>query len=215
MVYRTDAYTIDIDLDYDISNGYAMLYKDYLQITPTNKVISKDEFKVIESNVKYALQQMQQGYIVELRAPDTNMDKFILSLRAAKEDMMPCSVQDVEKLQKQYGRNFPATYLKFLYTLGRGSSRYLMGSSVYYPELLELNKYAVELLATNGFKPLPENAFVFWMHQGYQFAFFTDWQSDDPPVYYYHEVNTKGDFEMRPSRLSDFFIQELWTIKGM
>jgi hypothetical protein len=44
------------------------------------------------------------------------------------------------------------------------------------------------LLLENHQPPLPNKAFVFFMHQGYQFMYFiADSSSDDPPVFYYLE----------------------------
>jgi hypothetical protein len=48
------------------------------------------------------------------------------------------------------------------------------------------NTWATELLKENDLV-LPENAYVFHMHQGYTFDFFLLQEGDDPPVYYYLE----------------------------
>jgi hypothetical protein len=59
---------------------------------------------------------------------------------------------------------------------------------VNFPVLFKLREGAEELLEKDD-SPfvLPEKAFVFWMHQGYQFAFFVADGDDDPMVYYYME----------------------------
>lgn len=66
------------------------------------------------------------------------------------------------------------------------------GSAMFYPELNGLRKIATELLveAQNDFA-LPLDAFVFFMHQGYQFMYFrTEVEECDPPVYNYIEGDT-------------------------
>ena len=55
-------------------------------------------------------------------------------------------------------------------------------------DLPELRSGAEELLAECGHPfELPKNAFVFAMHQGYQFMYFLVGESDDPEVMYYFE----------------------------
>jgi hypothetical protein len=44
------------------------------------------------------------------------------------------------------------------------------------------------LLAENHFEePLPKNAFVFYMRQGYQIMFFHLGEDEDPPIYFFGE----------------------------
>lgn len=54
--------------------------------------------------------------------------------------------------------------------------------------LPDLREIAEQLLQENNQPPLPAQAFVFLMHQGYQFLYFVaDGKNDDPPVYGYLE----------------------------
>ena len=67
-----------------------------------------------------------------------------------------------------------------------------------------MREWADEMLAENG-RPfeLPPGAFVFLMHQGYQFMYFVcDGATDDPPVYYYLEGQPA--VERKAERFSDW-----------
>lgn len=135
------------------------------------------------------------------------LENVIRELRTNHERLVPCSEKDVRTIERKFKVSLPPVYLRFLYMMGRSAGTYQRGSSCFYPELLELRDWAEELLLENNFKPLPEDAFVFWMHQGYQFAFFRLSEGDDPPVYYYHEVESKEDFRLDAQHVSDFFIK--------
>jgi hypothetical protein len=56
---------------------------------------------------------------------------------------------------------------------------------------------------------MPPDAFVFWMHQGYQFCFFRTSDGDDPPVYYYLQAGlservVSGQFVRKYEHYSEF-----------
>jgi hypothetical protein len=105
-----------------------------------------------------------------------------------------CTLAEVQKIEDSFGVKLPLAYKEFLLQMGKGAGRFMAGSSIFYDEIFELEYFAKELLDENSFKSLPEKTFVFWMHQGYQFAFFYLDQGDDPAVYNYCEGLTRGDF---------------------
>lgn len=131
------------------------------------------------------------------------MDDIIALL--ATETLLPCTAAEVEQLEQQYEIKFPAVYKQFLLTMGKSAGRFMLGSSCFFDELPFLEEGAKELLQENNFKELPPNAFVFWMHQGYQFAFFMPNEGDNPPVYYYHEAHHQTDFIKKELSLTDFY----------
>lgn len=88
---------------------------------------------------------------------------------------------------------------------GASADNYMIGSEWQANKLHDLQVWAAELLEENNFRPLPAHAFVFWMHQGYQFAFFILNGEDDPPVFYYREGQTETEFVKSFERLSDFY----------
>ena len=65
----------------------------------------------------------------------------------------------------------------------------MRGSSVFYPGLLKLKEWTEELVDENNISNLPNNSFPFWMHQGYQVAYFLLNNSPNPTVYYFSEGN--------------------------
>ena len=88
----------------------------------------------------------------------------------------------------------------------------MRGSSCFYDEIFFLREWAIDLLEEKNFRELPANSFVFWMHQGYQFAFFLPDEGDNPRVFFYTQVeNNYGnpDFILQNNRLTDFYYDEL------
>ncbi len=109
-----------------------------------------------------------------------------------------CSEKEIAAIEaKISGYSLPSVYKTFLATMGKNAGNFMLGSSEFYDELGELKEAVIELLEDNNFKvALPKDAFVFWMHQGYQFAFFTQGTEKDPKVYYYGEGEGLKDFKV-------------------
>lgn len=108
---------------------------------------------------------------------------------AGPGDLAGCTPEEIALLEHKFGIKLPELYCDWLRTMGRDAGHYLQGSDAFYPAILELRDWATELLVENG-NPfsLPDDAFVFLMHQGYQFLYFrTVSQNPDPPVMYYFE----------------------------
>lgn len=98
-----------------------------------------------------------------------------------------CAPDQVQALEKQLGISFPAPYREFLLWMGQSRAGMLLGSDWLPDDLPLLKDKAKNLLASNNFpQPLPDDAFVFWMSQGYVFAFLRLSQGDNSPVYRYH-----------------------------
>ena len=101
----------------------------------------------------------------------------------------PCSVEEVAALERWAGLPLPAAYQAYLLIAGRYPPPALVGSDCTIESLYQLRDWAVEILREQPppFE-LPPSAFVFIMHQGYQFMYFlADGVADDPAVFYYHE----------------------------
>ena len=72
-------------------------------------------------------------------------------------------------------------YQEFLLSMGRSAGQFLRGSDCFLNHIPQLQEWAVELLQENNFaESLPEDAFIFLMHQGYQFSFFRVSEGADP-----------------------------------
>ncbi|RAJ88235.1 SUKH superfamily protein [Chitinophaga dinghuensis] len=117
-----------------------------------------------------------------------------------------CSVSEMKRLERYFELTLPSTYVEFLYYMGKGAGSYMEGSSVFLDEIYILKPDFEELLLERGLS-LPANAFVFWAHQGYQFAFFCTDEGDNPPVYFYYEG--KNAIEQKENYLTDFFTAQL------
>jgi DNA repair exonuclease SbcCD nuclease subunit len=123
--------------------------------------------------------------------------------------LIPINNEDISKIELEFNASLPKVYKQFLQLMGSSAGVYMQGSSVFYNELLSLKEWANELLVENNMQPLPDNAFVFWMHQGYQIAYFNLNDGDDPPVYYFTEGQANNAFELKENSLTDFFSSQL------
>jgi hypothetical protein len=113
--------------------------------------------------------------------------------RAGFEVFVGCTEEEVAELEQWRGCRFPLAYREFLLWMGHWGGGLLMGSDCFYEQLKDIQIWAAELLQEDQYtETLPEDAFVFLMHQGYQFFFFRMQESDDPAVYYYLEEEEKA-----------------------
>jgi hypothetical protein len=123
------------------------------------------------------------------------------------DEIVPCSEDEINALEYHLGLSLPQAYREFLLWMGHSGGGLLRGSDCFYKHLPHLREWAVELLEEDNFhEPLPDDAFVFFMHQGYQFAFFRLSEGDDPPVYYYHESTDQSSFVISHRSFSEFLI---------
>lgn len=125
-------------------------------------------------------------------------------------NFLGCTNDEITFLEKEIGYSFPLAYREFLQLMGKKAGDFLQGSDCFYQHLLLLQKWALELLKENCFSgKLPEDAFVFFMQQGYQFSFFRFSEGDNPPIYYYCEGDNKRVFKKSHNQFSDFLLEEL------
>ena len=134
--------------------------------------------------------------------------RIIAAGLAQPDEIVGCNTEEIESVEAKFDIKLPQTYREWLEIMGRGAGHYLAGSDTFYPDILQLREYAEELLTENG-NPfsLSPDAFVFLMHQGYQFLYFnTTPEHPDPPVMYYIEGEA---LEVRWQSLSDYYEQVL------
>lgn len=137
--------------------------------------------------------------------------KQLKELRLVSPDkFLGCTTDEVKRLEQQLKISFPAAYQEFLLWMGHGAGQFLQGSDCFYKHLPHLQNWAIELLQENNFpEPLPEDAFVFFMHQGYQFSFFRLSEGDNPPIYSYCEGENQISFTRTHSQFSEFISTEV------
>lgn len=116
---------------------------------------------------------------------------------------VPCSKEEVQALENQLGQTLPAAYREFLLLMGRKAGGLFWGTNWLYEDLELMQEDAVELMRHDKFPViLPPDAFVFLMHQRYQFMFFRLTEGDDPPVYYYIESDDEISLKIHAPRYS-------------
>lgn len=124
--------------------------------------------------------------------------------------VVPCTEEEVRTLEGQLRRSLPGAYREFLLWMGYDSYTFLVGSTWGYSRLLDLQEAAHQLLEENAFpQPLPHEAFVFLMHQGYSFNFFCLDEGNDPPIYSYNEGHEQSSFPRIFPRFTDFLASEI------
>lgn len=136
--------------------------------------------------------------------------KQLIELKIASPDeQVGCTQDEVIELERQLGISLPKAYREFLLSMGYGAGKFLRGSDCFFEHLPYLQKWAIELLEENNFcESLPEDTFVFSMHQGYQFSFFRLSEGDNPPTYSYCEGTNQTSFIRSHERFSDFLATE-------
>ncbi|UBF27657.1 SMI1/KNR4 family protein [Kovacikia minuta CCNUW1] len=114
---------------------------------------------------------------------------------ASSDELKPCTDEEIETLERHLRLSLPKAYREFLLWMGNGAGVFMLGEDCFYRQLFDLRRSAIELLEENCFsKKLPDDAFVFFMHQGYHFGFLLTSQGENPPIHYYYEGRNKDDF---------------------
>ena len=126
------------------------------------------------------------------------------------QKFVPCTEEEVIRLEQVTHLSLPLAYKEFLRTMGNNAGTLLAGSDWLYPRLLRLQEGAREMLVEdNSLLQLPDDTFVFYMHQGYVFGFFRTSEGDDPPVYRYHEITDKEKFFRLYPSFTEFLLDSI------
>jgi len=136
------------------------------------------------------------------------MHELVSFLRQKGCNLHGCSKSDVKRIESYFGIELPFVYKEFLYCMGKDADLFMKGSSAFYKEIFYLREDFQDTLDEYE-KSLPDNTFVFWSHQGYQFAFFYLDQGDNPAVYFYYEGKNSENFEKKENSLTDFWEKQL------
>jgi hypothetical protein len=130
--------------------------------------------------------------------------------RANDDKPVPCTPDEVRALEQQVGLVLPEAYKEFLLWMGHGAGGFLQESNCFYRHLLHNQQMAVALLEESNFPgSLPQDAFVFYNYEGYQFVFFRVSEGDNPPLYYYHEADEPTSFKRVLDTFSEFIEREI------
>lgn len=105
---------------------------------------------------------------------------------------------ETDVLERALGQRFPMAYREFLYWGGNGGVAFFTGSDYAARVLPHLRTWAGETLEEDAVESqLPDDALVFWMHQGYMFRFFRAGDGDDPPTFFYRTGSTAAGFRQQ------------------
>ena len=115
--------------------------------------------------------------------------KLIRAGMAKSQEIKGCSPDEIRRLEAHYNLSLPKLYQEFLREMGHRAGLFYQGTDMFYETLIDLREGASQLLREDeSWFQLPDDAFVFFMHQGYQFMYFrTANGNDDPPVFNYLE----------------------------
>lgn len=136
------------------------------------------------------------------------MNRFddLLAKFAKTRNPRGCTESEIASLTPDDLEILPESYRKFLRVAGNGIDDFLTGSDFRVPDLVDTREAANELLKNSGLPPLPRHAFVFVMHQGYQFYYF-----DNGSVHFFQEG--WGAVEKRFDSFEQFFFSVVSRIE--
>jgi hypothetical protein len=111
-----------------------------------------------------------------------------LRSRYGEDDVVGLTGDEVRQVELDQGCALPFEYVEFLTCMGKRAGQLLVGTDVFYPEVLGLKMDALALLAEFGDGQLvASESVVFATHQGYQIYWMADVIGGDPPVLMYEE----------------------------
>ncbi len=120
------------------------------------------------------------------------MEELINKLRELGIVLKGLKDDKINEIEKYYGVKLPSDYRLFLKEMGISAGDYLRGEDCFFNRIFELREAAEELLEEdNSSFRLNSEHFVFYVHQGYIFAFIDSAKGNSSPVYFYFE----GDLE--------------------
>ncbi len=139
---------------------------------------------------------------------------LIASGMARPQEIRGCTESEIRAHEESLGTRFPKVYYDFLEKMGRSAGKLFLGSDAFYPTIVNLRCWAIEILqeSSNGVQ-LPNDAVVFLMHQGYVLFFFRTSDGEDPPVYRIIEGDKVP--QMMHRSFSDFLMQSVETCIDM
>lgn len=112
------------------------------------------------------------------------------------------SAAEIGELETYAGGSLPDVYRRFLSVMGHSAGTLFRGSDCLLTQRhrLRFRESAERIINRNGAGfELPEDAFVFLVHHGYQFLYFCLGQGDDPPVFRF------SDADQTANKIADTF----------
>src|SRR6516225_3935328 len=113
---------------------------------------------------------------------DAATSSFVTRLRHLGLSGVACDEWTVQDLEQQLRVEFPPAYKAFLILAGNGWEPLEGSHYAIEDDLANLQRSGQRIMKHDGGK-LPDDAFVFLVHQGYACNFFLTQDGEDPPVY--------------------------------
>ncbi len=127
------------------------------------------------------------------------IEKLLGSRLLTNRKVVGCNEEEIQEIERKFNNRLPSAYKEFLTACGKCAGDFMVGTDILYPAVLGLKKFAQELLTESDSEfALTEDQFVFAMHQGYTFLFFSC-RDDDPEIYRYLE------YDKKPEKVFDHF----------
>ncbi|MDC9596253.1 SMI1/KNR4 family protein [Xenorhabdus anantnagensis] len=136
------------------------------------------------------------------------LNNLINDIRASGMSVRGCDDQQLVELEKKYGL-LPESYKLFLSLMGIEAGDFIIGTSILFSEIDDINEGVIALMETDDIIP-PENMFAFLLHQGYSSLFFVDRFQKDPIVYCYTEGES---IKETTCTFSNFILGEIESYK--
>lgn len=125
----------------------------------------------------------------------------------ALEEVVGCSDNAIQQLEKEFGVTLPGVYKSFLRIMGERCGDLFLSDNLFVKDLKYLQLTAREWSAENATITILPTYFFFFGHHGYQFMFFNCEDGDNPPGYLLSETYTTP--ECVDSTLSSVLFQML------
>jgi hypothetical protein len=134
---------------------------------------------------------------------DAITQSFLDNFRADGLKGDPCDEWEVRDLEQSLGIIFPAAYRAFLLCAGHGFAPFEGAQYALEDDFGQMQGSARRIMKDR----LPDDAFAFFVHQGFVVRFFCLNDGDDPAVYEY--VEYYGKPQIAAARLSLYFSPDM------
>lgn len=113
------------------------------------------------------------------------------ALRAREEFLKGCDRAMIDAVERDARGALPASYVAFLLGAGWDAGDFMRGSDLSIGRLPRLQRDFRS--ATAGVRPpIPESAFAFCGHHGYQYLWFVLGDAADPVAYYFNDARPES-----------------------
>jgi hypothetical protein len=121
-----------------------------------------------------------------------------------------CTEQEIEALEARFSLRLPSAYREYLQWIGREAGAFMRGMPCFYPEILEAQEKAKELLQRDHAPlPLPEDALVTAFFPDQSFTFIRCSEGENPPLYYHRREWRADPFRQIYRHFSDMLLIQL------